>query len=127
MGIHIRWDDRQQTRILIEFESLWTIEELKAAILRADEMIISVGHRVDILADIEGTSLPSDPMGLLKALLEEGDARANEGRRIVVGANSFIRNGYKMAKTLFSKQLAGRDLLFADDLDIARAILRDNH
>jgi hypothetical protein len=125
MGIHIRWDDRQQTRILIEFESLWTIDELKAAIMRADEMIISVGHRVDIIADIEGTKLPSDPIGVLKALLEEGDARANEGRRVVVGASSFIRSGYKMAKTLFSKQLDGRELLFADDLDIARAILRD--
>lgn len=91
MGIITRWDDKQQTIVLLEFETSWTLDDLKQAVQEADALIGSVDHRVDLLIDIEDSRMPSDFMGMARVLLAEGEARANEGRRVVVGASVMFR------------------------------------
>ncbi len=125
MAINTRWDNRDKTTILLEFETEWSFGDLEAAIQRIDDFIGTVPHPVDVLVDLEGTKIPKDVMNMAKLLLSNGDARANEGRRIVVGANNAIRQGYHLIHKMFSNQLKSREILFADDLSTARAILGD--
>jgi hypothetical protein len=123
MGINTRWDNREKTVVLLEFETEWSFSDLEDAIRRVDEMITSVDHQVDVLIDVEGAKLPKDVMNMAKMLISTGEARANEGNRIVVGASSVIRQGYTAILKMFPDKLNGRQLLFADDVSHARAVL----
>jgi hypothetical protein len=124
MAINTRWDNRDKTTILLEFESEWTFGDLEKAIQGVDDLMITVAHAVDVLIDVEGTKIPKDVMNMAKMLLANPEPRSNEGNRIVVGANNVIRQGYQLIQKTFANKLQGREVLFADDTDTARAILR---
>ncbi len=124
MAIVTRWDNKNKTVILLEFESEWTWNELEEAVQQADNLIGSVGHHVDLIIDLEGTSIPRDFLTAAKSLLSSGEARPNEGARVVVGANGAIRTLYQTIQKTFNNAVEGREVLFASSLADARAIIR---
>jgi hypothetical protein len=125
MAINVRWDNRDKTVVLMEFESEWAFADLESSIQSVDTYIGTVSHTVDVIIDVEGTKIPKDYMSIVKALLApDAEARANEGRRVVVGASNLIRQGYQLIQKTFSNKLEGREMLFADDVEMARSILR---
>ncbi len=123
MGILTTWDDKAQTRVLIEFETTWTWDELEAAIEVVDGMIGSVSHQVDIMIDVEGSSLPKDFLSAAKNLLANPESRPNEGSRVVIGASKVIRGAYQTLQKTFGEKLVGREIVFAEDLPQARSLL----
>lgn len=123
MAINTIWDDNNKTRILVEFETSWTWAELDAALEKADKMIISVNHPVDIIIDVEGSNLPKDFLSGAKNLLANPEQRENEGHRVVVGASNLMRQAYQTVMKAFGDKLTGRDILFANDLSHARSML----
>lgn len=124
MAIIALWDNAHKTIIRLEFETEWSWEQLYDVIASTDDMITSVEHTVDIIIDIEGSQIPKDFMSAAKSLLANPEPRDNEGHRVIVGASTFIRNGYGALKKTFGDKLVGREVLFAQDLRDARAILR---
>jgi hypothetical protein len=123
MGINTKWDDAKQTRVLVEFESSWTWAELDNALEATDKLILSVSHTVDIIIDLEGTSIPKDFMAAAKKILANPERRDNEGNRVVIGASDFMRSAYQTLKGAFGSKLVGREVLFANDLSHARSML----
>ena len=126
MAILTVWDNRKQTAVRIEFETEWTWQDLEEAIGKADQFIGSVAHSVDIIIDLEGSNLPKDLMNGAQKILGADDgheARDNEGRRIVIGANQVLRSAYQTIQKTFKDRLEGREVLFATSLPQARAIL----
>ena len=124
MAIVTRWDNKKKTVILLEFESEWTWDELEVAVQKADNLIGSVEHFVDLIIDLEGASIPRDILIGAKNLLSTGEARPNEGARVVVGANGALRTIYQTLQKTLSHDVARREVLFAPNLSDARAILR---
>ncbi len=124
MAIVTRWDNKKKTVILLEFESEWTWADLEAAVQKTDTLIGSVEHYVDLLIDLEGTSIPRDFLTAAKSLLDAGEARPNEGARVVVGANGPLKTLYQTLQKTFNKSVEGREVLFAHNLADARAIIR---
>jgi len=124
MGIASFWDNKKKTTILIEFETKWSWSELEEAITKVDEMIASVSHQVDVIIDLEGSSIPKDFMNAAKQLLQNPEPRPNEGWRVVVGANKVMKGVYQTIQKTFNSKVDGRELLFAADIDDARARLR---
>ena len=124
MAIVTRWDNKQKSAILLEFESEWTRADLEAAVKKSDQLIGSVDQVVHLIIDLEGTSMPSDILSVARDLLSAGEARPNEGARVVVGANGAIRTGYQMLQKTLLSAVVGREVLFAASLADARAILR---
>ena len=124
MAIVTRWDNKKKTVILLEFESEWNWEELEAAVHKADGLIGSVEHYVDLIIDLEGTAIPRDVLTAAKTLLASGEARPNEGARVVVGANGALKTIYQTLQKTFNNAVEGREVLFAPSLADARAILR---
>ena len=124
MAIVTRWDNKKKTIVLLEFESEWSWDELEAAVQKADSLIGSVEHYVDLIIDLEGTSIPKDIFSAAKGLLDSGAARPNEGARVVVGANGAIRTIYQTIQKTFNRAVEGRDILFAPSVADARAIIR---
>ena len=123
MAIETIWDDSAKTRIRIEFETSWTWRDLETAIAKSDEFIASVAHRVDIIIDLEGSSLPKDFMNAAKNLLQNPVPRDNEGYRVVVGVNNVMQKAYQAIQSAFGEKLVGREILFAQDLSQARSML----
>ena len=124
MAIVTRWDNKKKTVVLLEFESEWSWEELEAAVQKADSLIGSVTHYVDLIIDLEGTTIPKDVFSAAKTLLASGEARSNEGARVVVGANGAIKAIYQTMNKTFNNAVEGREILFAPNLSDARAIIR---
>lgn len=123
MAIRTVWDNTSKQTVLVEFETEWTWSDLEAAIEKTDQLIASTPNNVDIIIDVEGSSIPKDFMTAAKNLLANPEPRGNEGRRIVVGAGKMMRTAYNTIQKTFGEKLVGRELLFADDLTQARAIL----
>ena len=125
MAINTKWDDSNQTRILMEFETTWTLNDLYEALEKTDSFLAGVSHRVDVIIDLEGAEIPKDYLNMAKLLLTNPDMqmRPNEGNRVVVGANKWIRTAYSTLQKTFSKYLEGREVLFANDLSHARGII----
>ena len=124
MAIVTRWDNKKKSVILLEFESEWTWEELEEAVEKADKLIGSVEQFVDLIIDLEGTSIPRDIFTAAKTLLASGEARPNEGARVVVGANGAIKTIYQTIQKTFNNAVEGREVLFAPNMADARAIVR---
>ena len=124
MAIVTRWDNKKKTIILLEFESEWTWDELEDAVQRADNLIGSVENFVDLIIDLEGAAIPRDILTGAKNLLASGEARPNEGARVVVGANGALRTIYQTLQKTLNNDVNGREVLFADSLTDARAIIR---
>lgn len=125
MAIIAKWDDNGKTRILMEFETSWTWDQLDTALETTDNLLVEVPHIVDIIIDLEGSEIPKDYFKAAQKLLTAPnmDMRPNEGNRVVVGANKWMRTAYQTLAKTFPKQLDGREVLFANDLSHARGMI----
>jgi hypothetical protein len=123
MQIEVKWDNETQAAIYMKFQRGWTWPDLHRAVDQADQLIVSVPHTVHLIIDIrEAGGLPPDFMSAAGELFAQGDARPNEGRKIVVGAGAIIRAAYNGFTAVYGRQLQGRPFTFAGSLDEARAM-----
>jgi hypothetical protein len=124
MSITTAWGNPEYTVIHLTFQRGWTWTELKAAVAQADSLIISVAHTVDLLIDIrEAGGIPRDFLSAAGELFSNGDARSNEGRKIVVGAGVLIRTAYNGLMNVYGHRMKDRPFVFAADWSQAQALL----
>lgn len=124
MGIVIQWDNPEQTVIRLELKRGWAWGELDDAIHEADKLITSVDHTVHIIIDIrKAGGIPSDFMSMAGDIFASGDARSNEGKRIVIGAGSLIRIAYSGVLAVYGHKLANRPFQFASNMDEAYKLI----
>lgn len=124
MGINVAWTDATQTVIKLDFQRGWTWDDLYAAIKQADSLIISVPHRVDMIIDISHAGgLPRDFMKVAGDVFDSGEARANEGYKIVVGASGLIQFAYNGFVKVYGHKLQNRPFQFASSLEAAYTML----
>ena len=123
MSIDVQWHDDTQRAVRLTFHAGWTWQGLTAAIDTADGLIGSVAHPVDLLIDLrQAGRLPGDFMQAAGEVFASGEARANEGRRIVIGAGPILRAAYGAFLKL-NRKAAARPLIFAASLADAQARL----
>jgi hypothetical protein len=122
--ITIAWANPGQTIIHLTFRRGWTWDDLYAAIQHADDLITSVSHTVDLVIDIrDAGGLPGDFMRVAGDVFAGGDARANEGQKVVVGANALIQMAYQGFLKVYGHKLRDRPFRFAPSLEAAYALL----
>ena len=124
MAIQVRWESTARNAIYLEIQRGWTWPDLHEAIHQADQLITSVPHTVHLLIDIrKAGGLPRDFMTAAGDIFAQGEARTNEGQKIVIGAGMLIRAAYSGFLAVYGRQLQGRPFIFADSLDEARAMV----
>jgi hypothetical protein len=124
MQINVGWDNSDHRIVRIVFQRGWTWQDLRQAIHQADELINSEPHTVHLVIDIhDARGLPGDFITRAGELFAQGEARSNEGQKIVIGAGTLIRMAYKGFLKFYGNKLEGRPFTFADNLDEARAML----
>lgn len=124
MPIDVKWANDAQNIVHLTFERGWTWEDLKQAIQQADKLIDSVEHTVHLLIDIRNGGIPNDFLGAAGDIFAQGEARANEGKRIVIGAGMFIRAAYRSLQAVYGAKLADRPFHFAANAEEAHEIIR---
>lgn len=124
MPISVGWHNSDHTIVTLKFQRGWSWSNLYAALQQADEFIGSVQHTVHLLIDLrEGGRLPLDFMSVAGDLFSSGDARPNEGKRVVVGAGRLVRAAYGSLLRVYGSKLAERPIQFADTLEQAIELL----
>lgn len=124
MTIAIGWYNPEQTIIHLELKRGWKWDQLKKAIAEADTMIISVEHTVHVLIDIrQAGGVPTDFLSAAGEIFASGDARPNEGKKVVVGAGLLVRTAYNGLVSVYGHKLAKRPFLFAANIQEARTLL----
>ena len=124
MQINVGWDNSDHRIVRIVFQRGWTWQDLRQAIHQADDLINSEPHTVHLVIDIhDAGGLPGDFITRAGELFSQGEARSNEGQKIVIGAGTLIRMAYKGFLKVYGNKLEGRPFTFADNLDEARAML----
>lgn len=125
MPILVQWDNPEKSIVRLEFERGWDWDVLKQAIQQADDLITSVSHTVHLIIDIsKAGGLPRDFMTAAGDLFEQGEARANEGEKIVVGAGMLIRAAYAGFQAVYGYRLATRPFQFVGNLEEARNLVK---
>jgi len=124
MAIQVEWANPEQTIIQLTLRRGWAWDDLYAAIREADQFITSVRHTVNMVIDIRDVGgLPRDFMRVAGDVFASGDARPNEGQKIVVGANPLIQMAYNGFQKVYGYRLRNRPFVFAASLDAAYALL----
>lgn len=124
MQINVAWDNNDHRIVRIVFQRGWTWQDLHQAVHQADALITSEPHTVNLVIDIhDAGGIPGDFISRAGELFAQGEARSNEGQKIVIGAGGLIRLAYKGFLKVYGSKLEGRPFIFADDLDAARTLL----
>jgi len=124
MQINVGWDSTDHRIVRIVFQRGWTWLDLNLAVRQADELITSEAHTVHLIIDIrDAGGIPGDFISRAGELFAQGEARSNEGQKIVIGAGTLIKIAYKGFLKVYGSKLEGRPFIFADNIDEARAML----
>lgn len=125
MSIEVNWANNTRSAIHLTFERGWTRESLNQAIEQADAMIVSADHTVHLIIDIRNSGgIPRDFITVAGDLFAQGEARTNEGQRVVVGAGMMMRTAYKGLRNVYGTHLNNRPFLFASSLEEAEQLIQ---
>lgn len=122
MNMSLSWDNEDKTVVYWLFEDAWTWQDFEEAQSRLHDMLHTVDHMVDVIADMRAApSLPPDTFRHFKHA--ELIAQPNRRRVILVGGSLLVR---AMATT-FNQVFRNRPTRFelADSVEDAHAMLRE--
>jgi hypothetical protein len=124
MCIDVRWSDQTDRAIQLTFQPGWSWADLYAAVQQVDAWIVGAPHAVHLLIDLrEAGPLPRDFMTVAGDLLTTGEARPNEGMRIIIGAGRLLRIAYGGLARVYGARITERPLHFVATPEDARALL----
>ena len=123
--VKVSWADTTCTIIQLDFERGWTWDDLRAAVEETDRMVASQQHIVHLIIDLRsGGGLPRNFISAAGDLFASGEARSNEGQRIVIGAGALMRTAYRGLLNVYGTHLKNRPFTFADTLEEAYRLLK---
>lgn len=120
MAIDIKWGNKEKTYVYARFHPRWTWKDNANTRKLYVEMMKTVPHRVDIIADFTGVStLPANMFVNIRKLIN--DKLPNEGYFIMLGTGSFIQNMYQIIVKIIPKIV--QQYIIVDTLDKAFEIV----
>lgn len=124
MSIEVTWGDPARTIIHMVFEKGWQWSDLYHALQTADDWIVGEQHSVNVIIDLRRSGrLPGDFIKVASDIFAQGEARPNEGQRIIVGAGPLFRAAYHSFLTVYGHKLTDRPFRFAASMEDAHTML----
>ena len=117
MNIQVRWLDNNHRIILHKFEPDWDWDDFIEASRLSGEMMDTVDHPVDVIADGRGIELPDQALSIMPKIREHS-ATLNHprgGRYVIVGINRLIRTFVDVYMAAFSQHK--EKIFFVDEYD----------
>ena len=115
------WDDDSKTIMRVTYQSGWTWDDLDDNMLVEQQMLNSVDHKVDVIADFRGTRLPPGAISRLPKIAQSPPyTHPNSGAMVMVGSPAFMREVVGVYKRVYGQ---AAKLTMVHDLDEARALI----
>ncbi len=122
MNISVTWDNDKKTVIRYEYHGRWTLEDFNAAYLQAREMVSQCDHTVHFIVDVrDSTLIPSGALSRGRSVVNS--PLPNEGRTVVVGANTLIRSIMDVFQKIHGRKIDQSKFILAGSIEEAYEIL----
>ncbi len=120
MSITITWDNEERTTLGYTFADYWEWKEFQEAFGQAQQMLQSIRHSVDVIADFhESGCVPTEALAWLAYV---GNCPPKNLRRnVIVGTKAFAMTSFAVLSAFYAQQ--ARSYQFAYTLDRARSLL----
>jgi hypothetical protein len=120
MSITVTWDNATKTALRYEFAEKWYWDDFKKAFRQAQQMLASVGHIVDVIADFQNSGcVPTETLARLAYVA--GNRPVNLGANIIVGSPVFDTTTFTVFGNFYGD--IARTYHVTHSLDRARALL----
>jgi hypothetical protein len=100
MPIRCTWDDQDNSIIWFVVEGHWTWEEYHREVDTSIEMMKTVNHRVDLLADMREAGPVPLSAASLHAKSSFSRLPSNHGLSVIIGADSFAQTLIKLVQSV---------------------------
>lgn len=116
------WDNDEHTILRVTDHKGWTWDDLEANLPIEQQMLDSVDHRVDVIADFRGTRLPPGAITRLPVIAQSPPyTHENSGRVVMVGSPSFMKEVVDVYKHVYGQ---AAKLTMLETVEAAREFLR---
>jgi hypothetical protein len=120
MGITVTWDNDAQTVLRYGFGEHWQWDDFKKAFRQAQQMLASVGHMVDVIADFQNSAcVPTETLARLAYVA--ASRPPNLGNSVIVGSKVFDTTTFTVFGHFYGD--TARTYHVTHSLDRARALL----
>jgi hypothetical protein len=115
------WDNDDQTIMRVTYQPGWTWDDMEGNLLLEEDMLNSVDHRVDVIADFRGTQLSPGAISRLPKIAQSPPyTHPNSGAMVMVGSPAFMKEVVGVYKRVYGQ---AAKLTMVHDLDEARALI----
>lgn len=115
------WDNDEKTIMRVTYHAGWSWDDLEANLPVEAQMLDSVDHRVDVIADFRGTQLPPGAISRLPKIAQSPPyTHPNSGAMVMVGSPAFMKEVVAVYKRVYGQ---AAKLTMVHDLDEARVII----
>jgi hypothetical protein len=121
LSVHVRWEDEEETILLLEFSGAWTTEDYLNAAEEARQLILSKPYRVCLISSFEPNQML--PQGfLIKVYKFQRQVPPNQSLSVVVGTSPFVRSVFSVLQKVTAR--TGGRIRLVNTLDEARTLCR---
>ena len=119
--ITTEWDNDGKTIMRVTYEQGWTWDDMEGNMLLEQQMLNSVDHKVDVIADFRGTQLPPGAISRLPKIAQSPPyTHPNSSAMVMVGSPAFMKEVVDVYKHVYGQ---AAKLAMVHDLDEARALI----
>jgi hypothetical protein len=120
-NITTEWDDDEKTILRVTYHLGWSWDDLEGNLTIEEELLDSVDHKVDVIADFRGTQLPPGAISRLPKIAQSPPyTHPNSGAMVMVGSPAFMKEVVGVYKRVYGQ---AAKLTMVSDLDEARALI----
>ncbi len=122
-NITTEWDNAKKTIMRVTYHPGWTWDDLKANLPLEEQMLDSVEHPVDVIADFRGTQLPPGAFTQLPVIAKSPPyVHPNSGNVVMVGSPDFMAEVVDVYKRVYGQ---AAKLVMVHTLEEARELLQE--
>ena len=117
------WDDDAKTIMVVTYQPGWTWNDLEGNLPLEQQLLDSVNHRVDVIADFRNTRLPPGAISRLPKIAQSPPyVHPNSGDVIMVGSPAFMAEVVSIYKRVYGQ---AAKLTMVEDVPAARQIITE--
>lgn len=120
--IKTEWDDAERTIMRVTYQPGWGWSDMDQNMLIEKQMLDSVEHKVDVIADFRRTNLPPGAISRLPKIAQSPPyIHPNSGEVVMVGSPTFMEEVVGVYKRVYGQ---AAKLTMVNDLVEARALIQ---
>lgn len=102
LSVDVRWEDEEETILLLDFSGAWTTEDYLEAAEEARQLILSKRYPVCLISSFEQNQML--PQGfLIKVYKFQRQTPPNQSLNVIVGTSPFVRSVFSVLQKVTAR------------------------